>query len=260
MVKLLIIVLDVGNTNVVIGFYDGDNLLSTGRIATDKLKTGDEYAIDIKNIIEINGVVPSELEGSVISSVVPPLTNTLKAVLEKLTGKTPFVVGPGIKTGLNIKTDNPSLVGSDRIVDAVAAISEHTPPLIIIDMGTATTMSVIDENNTYIGGVIAPGLKITQEALAVYTSQLPNVSLDNPKSIIGKNTVDCIQSGLLYGHASMVDGMISLIEEEIGKKTTVVATGGLSKFIVPLCRHEIHRDEMLLLKGLRLIYENNKNR
>ena len=157
----MIIVLDVGNTNVVIGFYDGDNLISTGRIATDKLKTNDEYAIDIKNLIEINGVVPSELEGSIISSVVPPLTNTLKGVMEKLTGKTPVIVGPGIKTGLNIRVDNPSLVGSDRIVDAVAAISEHKPPLIIIDMGTATTMSVIDENNTYIGGVIAPGLKIT---------------------------------------------------------------------------------------------------
>ena len=253
----MIIVLDVGNTNVVIGFYDGDKLLSTGRIATDKLKTSDEYAVDIKNLIEFNGIVPTELEGGIISSVVPPLTGTLKNVVQRLTGKLPFVVGPGVKTGISIRTDNPSLVGSDRIVDAVAALKEYSAPLIIFDMGTATTISVIDSKNNYIGGVIAPGLKISQEALAVYTSQLPNVSLDPPKKVVGKNTIDCIKSGLLYGHASMVDGMIDLIIEELGTEADVVATGGLARFVVPLCYHKIHYDPDLLLKGLRIIYKKN---
>ncbi|MGL4374318.1 MAG: type III pantothenate kinase [Turicibacter sp.] len=253
----MILVLDVGNSNIVIGCLDQDKIHFVGRSATDRIKTEDEYAISFKNIIELNGISVADIEGSIISSVVPPLTNALKEAVRKIIGKTPLVVGPGIKTGLNITIDNPAQLGSDLVVDAVAAIAQYKGPLIIIDLGTATTISVVDAKGNYMGGVIYPGVKISQEALCARTSQLPSISLEAPNKVVGKNTIDCMKSGLIHGNAAMIDGMIDRIESEIGQQATVIATGGLAKAIIPNCRRQIIYDDTLLLKGLRLIYDKN---
>ena len=178
--------------------------------------------------------------------------------MEKITGKDVFVVGPGVKTGLKIKLDNPLQLGSDRVADAVAATNLYPCPLIIIDMGTATTVSVVDADKNFIGGMIMPGLMVSMEALATKTSQLPHIGLDAPKKAIGRNTVDCIKSGLIYGNAAAVDGLIENIEQELGQKCTVISTGGLAKIVTPLCKKEIIENDKLLLKGLMIIYEKNK--
>ena len=176
----------------------------------------------------------------------------------KLTGKRPMVVGPGIRTGLNILMDNPAQVGSDLIVAAVAALQEYPAPLIIIDMGTATTISVVDKDKAYIGGCICPGVKISADALSSRTAQLPGISLDEPKKAIGRNTVDSMRSGIMMGSAAMLDGMIARMEEELGQKATVLATGGIARFVVPMCRREVVYDRNLLLKGLTILYYNNR--
>ena len=169
-----------------------------------------------------------------------------------------MLVGSGMKTGLNIIMDNPKTTGSDMIVDAVAALREYPAPLIVIDMGTATTMSVIDPAGNYIGGVILPGLRISLDTLSSRTAQLPQISLETPGKVIGKNTIDCMRSGIMYGTASMIDGIIDRMEAELGEKTTVIATGGLSRFVMPLCRHDIIIDNALLLKGLFILYQKNR--
>lgn len=253
----MILALDVGNTNIVIGCLDDDRIYFVGRLATDRSRTDDEYAISFKNLMELNGIEPQQLAGCIISSVVPPLIRILELAVEKATGRTPLIVGPGLKTGLNIKIDNPAQLGSDLVVAAVAALHQYQPPLIIFDMGTATTVSVIDRNKTYLGGMILPGVKASQEALTSHTSQLPSISLEPPKRVIGSNTIDCMKSGAIYGNAAALDGIIERVEEELGEKATVVATGGLSKCIVPYCKREITVDDDLLLKGLRLIYQKN---
>lgn len=253
----MILAIDMGNTNIVVGCVDNEKTYFVERISTDKSKTALEYAVSIKTVLELYSINFSDIEGAIISSVVPPLINALIEAVEKIIGKTPFVVGPGLKTGLNIKMDNPKTVGSDLIVDAVAGIKEYGAPLIIIDMGTATTMSVVDKDANYIGGVICPGVRVSMEALASNAAQLYKVSLEKPKKAIGKNTIDCMQSGLVMGAASMMDGMIDRIEAELGYKTTVVATGGLAKVVVPLCKHNIILEDDLLLKGLMIIYNKN---
>lgn len=188
----------------------------------------------------------------------PSLTKVLAEAVTKIIGKTPYIVGPGLKTGLNIHMDNPRQVGSDLIVDAVAGIAEYGAPLIVIDMGTATTMSVVDKNKNYIGGVIMPGLRLSVEALASGAAQLFNVGLEAPKQVIGKNTSDCMKSGIVMGNAACIDGMIDRFEEELGYPVKVVATGGMSKVVIPLCKHDIVVDDSLLLKGLNVIYQKNK--
>ena len=208
--------------------------------------------------MELHHINPKEIEGGIISSVVPPITNIVRASAEKVLGKSVKIVGPGVKTGLNILMDNPAQVGSDRIVNAVAAINEYTAPLIIIDMGTATTFCVVDEKKNYIGGMILPGVRISLDALTAGTSQLSRISIEAPKKIIGKNTIDCMKSGIINGNAACIDGMISRINRELGQEATVIATGGLAKKIVPHCEQKICIDDELLLKGLRLIYEKNK--
>ncbi|MEG2597148.1 MAG: type III pantothenate kinase, partial [Oscillospiraceae bacterium] len=233
---------------------DQEKIYFVGRMATDRSKTEDEYAIGFKNIIELNGFDPQSIEGSILSSVVPPLGNVLKEAIQKTTGTTPLIVGPGVKTGLNIKIDNPAQLGSDLVVNAVAAIREYEKPLIIFDMGTATTLSVINSAGSYLGGMIVPGVKVSQETLTARTSQLPSISLEPPQKVIGTNTIDCMKSGAIYGNAAMLDGMIERVEEELGEIATVVATGGLSKCIVPYCNKKIICDNDLLLKGLWFIY------
>ena len=179
--------------------------------------------------------------------------------MRKIIGKQPMVVGPGLKTGLNIRVDVPGQVGSDRIVAAVAALAEYKPPLILMDLGTATTIEVVDADSSYVGGVIFPGVKLSLDALTSRAAQLPGISLDQPKKVIGKNTVDCMRSGMMYGTAAMIDGVVERMEEELGFHATLIATGGMAQFITPLCKREIVLEKDLLLKGLNIIYKKNKH-
>ena len=254
----MLLAIDIGNTNLVIGCIENDQILFKARLATDRLRTSDQYGVEIKNMIEAFGVKIADIDDCIISSVVPPVFNSVKTGVIKVIGKQPMVVGPGLKTGLNIHVDVPSQVGSDRIVVAVAALAEYKAPLILMDLGTATTMDVVESENRYLGGVILPGVKVSLEALTSRAAQLPAISLDKPKNVIGKNTVDCMRSGMMYGTAAMIDGLIDRIEEELGHKATLIATGGLAQFITPLCKREIILEKELLLKGLNIIYKKNK--
>ena len=253
----MIFAVDIGNSNIVIGGIEGMEILFEARLRTDATKTSDEYCIDLKMILEVYGVQSSQVEGAIISSVVPQVMNSMKTALKKLTGHTALVVGPGLKTGLNIKIENPAQTGADLVVGSVAALREHKAPIIVIDMGTATTVTVIDETGAFIGGSICPGVKISLDALTDRTALLPGLQLDQPKRAIGKNTIDCMRSGIMLGNACMLDGLIQRFEEEIGSKATVVATGGIAKFIIPMCRTPIIYDKDLLLKGLAILYRDN---
>ncbi len=256
----MILAIDAGNTNIVLGGIKNGEIQFLSRISTDIQKTQDEYTIIIRSILHLNKAPLSEIDGSIISSVVPPLTSALQCAVETLTGKKPMVVEPGMKTGLNILIDNPAQLGADLVAGAVAAINKYPKPLVIIDMGTATTFSVVDKSSNMLGGFICPGVRVSHDALISRTSQLPRVSLEAPAKVIGKNTIECMQIGLIYGGAAMVDGMLDRIEAELGTKTTVIATGGLAHTIVPHCRREIICDDNLLLEGLLIIYEKNRKR
>jgi type III pantothenate kinase len=253
----MILVVDIGNTNIVVGCIEGQKTYFIERMATDKRRTELEYAISLKNVLELYDIRVEDLDGGIISSVVPSLTKCVQCAAEKLLRRKVKVVGPGLKNGLKIKTDNPAQLGSDQVVNAVAALAEYAPPLLIIDMGTATTVSVINREGSYIGCLIMPGLKIALESLVNSTAQLTQVSLETPKRLIGSNTIDCMKSGALYGHAAAIDGLINRIEEELGEKCTVVATGGLSSLVVPLCKRQMILEDDLLLKGLQIIYNKN---
>lgn len=252
----MILAVDIGNTNIVIGCCAGDEISFVERISTNHTATELEYAVSIKTIIELYDIDPKNIDGAIISSVVPTVTATVRRAIKKITSCDAMVIGPGIKTGLKITIDNPAQLGSDLVVDAVAGIHCYGAPLIVIDMGTATTISVIDRDKNYIGGVIIPGIGVSLDAMVRGTSQLPKISFDRPKKLIGSNTVECMKSGILYGTASELDGMIERIREEIGW-AKVVATGGLAPTVVPLCKSEITLDNELLLKGLMLIYNKN---
>lgn len=254
----MILAIDIGNSNIVIGCIEGGEIQNETRIATDLVKTSDQYCFDLKNMLSLSDVPVARLEDVIISSVVPPVLNSMRTAVLKLTGKKPFVVGPGIKTGLNILLDNPQQVGSDLIVAAVAALREYKPPLILIDMGTATTISVINKDRAYLGGCICPGVRISAEALSARAALLPGINLDQPRRAIGKNTTDCMRSGIMLGAACMLDGMIERMEQELGERATVVATGGIARFVLPMCRREIAYDRNLLLKGLAVLYEMNR--
>lgn len=253
----MILVIDIGNTNIVLGCFDGDKVVFRERVSSSQKATDLEYAVSIKTALEMNRISLDKVSGVIMSSVVPSITNTFKRAIEKLCGIKPLVVGPGIKTGLSILIDNPAQLGSDLVVDAVAGINEYPVPQIIIDMGTATTFSVIDNKKNYIGGMITTGMSVSTDALIGRTAQLPKIAFDKPKRLIGKNTVDCLQSGIMYSTACSIDGMIERIEEEIGEKCTVIATGGLANLITPLCKRKIILDEDLMLKGLINIYKRN---
>ena len=256
----MILTVDIGNSNIVLGGVEGDSIALEARLRTDITKTSDEYCIDLKMILDVYNVAPSEIEGTIIASVVPQVLNSMQTAVKKLTGKESLVVGPGLKTGLNIKVENPSQTGADLVVGSVAALREHKPPLIIIDMGTATTMTVLDENGALIGGCICPGVKISMDALTDRTALLPGLQLDQPKKAIGRNTIDAMRSGIMLGAACMLDGMVERMEAELGYKTTVIVTGGIAKFIVPMCKTPMIYDKDLIIKGLAALYRDNKRK
>lgn len=253
----MILTIDIGNTNICVGAFENDRLKFCARMSTDKRKLVDEYAIDLKNIFSLYEQ-PDKVEGAIFSSVVPGLTPIFKTAIKLVFGVEPFVVGPGIKTGMNIKIDNPAQLGSDILTDDLAAFSLYPAPLMVIDMGTATTISAVDKTGAILGGAISPGIGLSLNALSSTAAQLPEIDLSTPGDLIGKNTVDSMKSGVIYGAASMVDGMIERMDERMGEKVTVVATGGLSGVIIPHCRREIHHEPDLQLKGLYILYNKNK--
>ncbi|MBQ7106485.1 MAG: type III pantothenate kinase [Clostridia bacterium] len=253
----MLLAVDIGNTNITLGLYDGEVLVFTARLATEVRRTSDQYAIDIKDILALHGCNYHNIEDAVISSVVPSVGNSISRAVSMLCNIVPLTLAPGVKTGLHIKIDNPAQLGADLAAGAVGALHEYTMPCIVIDMGTASTISVLDKNGAFIGGAIAAGVNLTLKALTENTSQLPAISIESPASVIGTNTADCMRSGLVLGTASMLDGMIERIEESLGECATVVATGGLSREIIAHCNHSIIYNENLLLDGLRLIYEKN---
>ena len=253
----MILAVDIGNSNIVIGGVEGDEIRFEARLRTDATKTSDEYCIDLKMILEVYETRTKDLEGAIIASVVPQVLNSVKTAIKKLTGKDALVVGPGLKTGLNIKIENPAQTGADLVVGCVAALRQHKPPMIVIDMGTATTMIALDETGAFIGGCVAPGVKISMDALTGRTALLPGLQLDTPKKAIGRNTIDCMRSGIMIGSACMLDGMVQRMEEELGTKATVVVTGGIAKFIVPMCRTPMIYDKDLLIRGLVALYREN---
>ena len=253
----MILAIDIGNTNIVMGGFDGNKIVFMERISSNQKTTDLEYAVTVKTALEMNDITIDSITGVVMSSVVPSITNTFRRAVEKLTDAKTIIVGPGVKTGLKILIDDPGQLGSDLVVDAVAGIEEYPVPQIIIDMGTATTFSVIGKDKSYLGGVITTGMAVSADALFSRTSQLPRISFDKPKRGIGKNTVDCMKSGIMYSTASGIDGMIERLEEELGEKCTVIATGGLASIVMPLCKRKIILDEDLMLKGLAIIYKRN---
>ena len=253
----MILTIDIGNSNIVIGGVEKEEIVFEARLRTEATKTSDQYCVDLKILLDVYGVKQESIEGAIIASVVPQVLNSFQTAVKKLTGKSCLVVGPGLKTGLNILLENPSQTGADLVVGSVAALREHKPPMIIVDMGTATTMVVLDKNGALIGGCICPGVKISLDALTDRTALLPGLQLDQPKKAIGRNTIDCMRSGIMMGTAAMLDGMVERFEEELGSKTKVIVTGGIAKFILPMCRTEMIYDKDLLIKGLAALYREN---
>ena len=254
----MILAVDIGNSNIVIGGVEGNDIVFESRIRTDATKTSDEYSMDLKILLDVQKVDPGAIEGAIIASVVPQVLNSFQTAIKKLTGKTSLVVGPGLKTGLNIKIENPAQTGADLVVGCVSALREHKPPMIVVDMGTATTMVVLDQTGALIGGSISPGVKISMDALTGKTALLPGLQLDQPKRAIGKNTIDCMRSGIMMGAACMLDGMVERMEAELGCKTTVVVTGGIARFVIPMCKTPVIYDKDLIIKGLAALYRENK--
>lgn len=253
----MILTIEIGNSTITLGGVEGDDIRFECRINTDRVKTSDTYCIDLKTLFEVYGVELSTIEGVIIASVVPQVLNSVRTAIRKLLGKEPLVVGPGIKTGLNIRLENPAQTGAGLVAADVAALAEHKPPLVIIDMGTATTMTVLDPEGAHLGGCVCPGVKIGLDALTARTSLLPGIQLDSPDRAVGRNTADAMRSGVMFGTAAMLDGMIDRFQAETGWDFTVIATGGLASRIVPLCRHKIIFDRYLIIKGLVKLYREN---
>lgn len=256
----MILAIDIGNSDVVIGGYDNDVLRFTSRCASDRHKTADEYALVFKGILELQGVTPNQIQGGMISAVVPSLRTVIQEAIEKLTDSSFLTVSSGIKTGLNIRTDYPGELGSDLVAGAVAAIAHYPKPIIIFDLGTATTVSVVDQNGAYLGGMLYPGLRISVDALAACADQLPAITLRAPERLIGKNTEECMRSGAIYGYAAMVDGLIDLLETELKMPATSVITGGLAHHVAPFCRKPLIVNQNLLLDGLCILHKKNRSR
>jgi type III pantothenate kinase len=259
---LIVLVVDVGNSNIVVGCFkckDGSSkeLLFKERITTNVTATVLEYVVSIKTALEINSVSPEEIDGTIISSVVPQVTVLLTPAMEKLTKKTPMIVNSDLKTGMSILIDNPAQLGADLVCGGVAALRDYELPAIIFDMGTATTASVVDKDGNFRGTMILPGLYISLKALVGSASLLPPISFEKPEKIVGTNTVDSMRSGILYGTVSQLDGLADLIEGEMGCKCTKIATGGLAPKVIPYCRHEIISDDDLVLNGMLYIYLEN---
>ena len=254
----MLLAIDIGNSNVVIGcLEESGKAKCLLRMVTDLKKTEDEYAAGIQNLLQHNGVDCTGFAGAIICSVVPPLTEIFHTAVERITGKNAIIVGAGVKTGLNVQIDDPASLGSDLVAAAVAAMEQYPLPVIVIDMGTATTITVVAEGNKFLGGAIVPGVALSMNALSSGTSLLHKVPIEAPKKCISGSTTTCMQSGAVYGNAALLDGMIDRFEKELGKKASLVATGGIAAKIIPHCSHHIVYDEELLLKGLAIIYKKN---
>ena len=253
----MILTIDVGNTNIVLGCVEDGVVKSISRMATNPNDLANDYVLKMRQTFDFDGIDYRRFEGAILSSVVPQVNRSIQSAVRKLTGLDCIVVGAGLKTGMNVRIDDPGTVAGDLITGAVGAAALYEPPLIVVDMGTATTMVVVDRTGAYIGGAIIPGVGLSYSALSTGTSLLPSISIDAPKKHIGTNTVDCMKSGAVFGTAAMIDGMIGRMEEELGESVTVVATGGISGCIVPHCSREIKHEPDLLLKGLAILYQKN---
>ena len=255
----MLLAIDIGNSNVVIGCLDeNDKVCALFRMVTDLKKTEDEYAAGMKTILEYNKIDCTAFEGAIICSVVPPLTEIFRIAVERIIGCKAVIVGAGVKTGLNIMIENPASLGSDIVAASVAAMAEFPQPVIVIDMGTATTITVVDKGNKFVGGAIVPGVALSMNALSSGTSLLQKVPIEAPERSICTQTTESMQSGAVFGNAALIDGMIDRFEQELGCEASVVATGGIAAKIVPHCKHTVVYDEDLLLKGLNIIYKKNK--
>lgn len=252
----MILAVDVGNTNIVIGVLDNENLVCSGRLQTNIYETVDEYSMKLHSFLNIHNI--EKVEGAIISSVVPALVRTLKKAIREICSIEAMVVGPGVKTGLPIKIDDPAQLGADMVVGAVAAKEKYPCPIIVFDLGTATTGSVINKNGEFIGGIITTGVKTSINALSSGTALLPQIDISAPKKVIGTNSVDSMKSGCVIGTAVMLDGFVEKFEEELGEKATIIVTGGLGKSIAQNCKSKMIIEENLLLDGLRIIYNKNK--
>ena len=256
----MILTIDVGNTNVVMGCVENGDVKSVCRLATNLNDLSSDYAMKMRQSFEFDGIDYKNFSGAILSSVVPQLNRAIRTAVKKVTGLDCMVVGAGLKTGVNIKLDDPGQLAGDLITGAVGALALYKPPLVVVDMGTATTIVAIDSEGSYLGGAIIPGIKLSYSALSSGTSLLPNIAIEAPKKCIGTNTVDSMKSGAVYGTAALVDGMIDRMETELGEPVTVVATGGLAGTVVPYCRRKIDYEPALLLKGLAILYEKNAKR
>lgn len=255
----MLLVFDIGNTNMVLGVYKDKELICNFRIGTDKSKTSDEYGVIIRQLFDYEGISLKNIEDVIISSVVPEVMHSLENFSFKYCAKEPIIVGPGVKTGINIKYENPQQVGADRIVNAVAGYEKYGGPLILIDFGTATTFCAVSQKGEYLGGAISPGIKISSEALFQRASKLHKVEIAKPKGAIGKNTTWAMQSGIVFGYAGLVDNIVAMMKEELGSDDlNVVATGGLAPLICAETKTVKIVDKFLTLEGLRIIYERNR--
>ncbi len=253
----MLLTLDLGNTNLTAGVFRGEELICEFRIATDRTRTGDQYAADLLAMLRLYNIDPADIGGAILGSVVPSLDNAFCKAVSRVIGKEPLMVGPGIKSGINIRIDNPAQLGADLLVGGVAAVHQYGAPCIVWDLGTATTVSVVDKDGAFRGGAIMPGVATSLDSLVSRASLLPNIRLQAPAHVIGTNSVDSMRSGAVFGTAAMVDGMCDRIVEELGYDAQVVVTGGLGAEIAACCRRDTVYDGQLLLDGLRILYERN---
>ncbi|MDO4266013.1 MAG: type III pantothenate kinase [Eubacteriales bacterium] len=255
----MLLAIDMGNSNIKIGVVKDEEHIIEERVTTARDKTSMEYAMDIMAILTFHGIDKALIEGAILSSVVPPLTGTLSSAVRKVLGKQPMIVSNRLKMHIRLDAmQYPEKIGADLLAGLEAAYLHYSEPVIVVNMGTATTITVLARDRRYLGGVILPGLKVSLGSLSANTAQLPSISLESPGRVIANETVECMRSGILYGNAGQIDGIISRMEEELGERCSVVATGGLARFVVPLCRHKIVMDDKLLMKGLLALYRQNE--
>jgi len=254
----MLLAVDIGNTNITLGAFEGDELRFTSRLATDSSRTEDQYAVEMKIVLELYGINPSQISGAIIGSVVPHITRYISNGIKRLFGFEPLILGPGVKTGLNIMIDNPAQLGADLVAVSVAAKAKFPLPNVVCDLGTASTISVLDAKGNMLGGIIYPGVRTSLNALVSNTAQLPQISFDTPARVVGKNTIECMQSGLIFGAAAQLDGLLMRVERELGEKVTAIATGGFSQSIVQNCEREFVFAENLVLEGLKIIWDKNR--